>query len=150
MSREIKFRAWDKKSKCMAKLIGFKDLGKAIQVIYLDEDGDETFAIVDKEQIELMQYTGLKDKNSKEIFEGDIVKFEDCCEEGYEYKEGFEFDNIAEVVFENGRYILTNFIESDNSYYADDGIDEALEEVLNGNCEVIGNIYEDKDLLGRK
>lgn len=95
------------------------------------------------------QYTGLHDKNGKEIYEGDIVEFKDVGEEGYEYKEGFDFDNIAQVVYENGIYTLSNFGETDNSHYATNCTDEErLEEVLrNGNCEVIGNIYENKELL---
>ena len=96
------------------------------------------------------QFTGLHDKNGKEIYEGDIVEFEDAGEEGYEYKEGFGFDNIAQVVYDNGIYTLSNFGENDNSYYATDGTaEEVLEEVLrNGNCEVIGNIYDNPELLG--
>ena len=92
---------------------------------------------------------GLKDKNGKEIYEGDIVEFEDVGEEGYEYKEGFGFDNIAQVVYDNGIYTLSNFGESDNSYYAADCTDEGiLEEILrNGNCKVIGNIFENPELL---
>ena len=89
-------------------------------------------------------------KNGKEIYEGDIVEFEDTGEEGYEYKEGFDFNNIAQVVYKDGIYTLANFGESDNSYYATDGTDEEiLEEVLrNGNCKVIGNIYDNPELLG--
>lgn len=96
------------------------------------------------------QYTGLHDKNGKEIYEGDIVEFEDTGEEGYEYKEGFDFNNIAQVVYKDGIYTLANFGESDNSYYATDGTDEEiLGEVLrNGNCKVIGNIYDNPELLG--
>ena len=81
---------------------------------------------------------------------GDIVEFEDVGEEGYEYREGFEFNNIAQVVYDNGIYTLSNFGENDNSHYATDGtVEEILEEVLrNGNCEVIGNIHDNSELLG--
>ena len=97
------------------------------------------------------QYTGLKDKNGKEVYEGDIVEFKDVGEEGYEYKEGFDFDNIAQVVYKNGIYTLSNFGETDNSYYATNSTDEErLEEVLrNGNCKVVGNIYDNPELLER-
>lgn len=102
----------------------------------------------DIREMPLMQYTGLHDKNGKEIYEGDIVEFSDTGEEGYEYKEGYDFENRAKVIYFEGQYCLDNFFESDNSYYAIDGQDEILEEILrNGNCEVIGNIYEDKNLL---
>lgn len=122
-----------------APFINWKDAS------YLGGTGEEKI-----EEETVGQYTELKDKNGKEIYEGDIVEFEDTGEEGYEYKEGFDFNNIAQVVYENGIYTLANFGESDNSYYATDCSDEEiLEEVLrNGNCEVIGNIYDNPELLG--
>ena len=114
-----------------------KEYGEYVQCFITDEKS-------------IGQYTGLHDKNGKEIYEGDIVEFEDTGEEGYEYKEGFDFNNIAQVVYENGIYTLANFGESDNSYYATDCSDEEiLEEVLrNGNCKVIGNIYDNPEMLG--
>ena len=60
--RDIKFRLWDKKHKMM---------------IYFDNESLENlFALnrINKDQYEILQYTGKKDKNEKEIYEGDIVK----------------------------------------------------------------------------
>lgn len=139
MNREIKFRA--RNNKCWIYCDAIIN-GWAI----LNENGG--MAKINPETVG--QYTGLHDKNGKEIYEGDIVEFEDTGEEGYEYKEGFDFNNIAQVVYKDGIYTLANFGESDNSYYATDGTDEEiLEEVLrNGNCKVIGNIYDNPELLG--
>lgn len=110
----------------------------------INEDGVVFF--IDKETIG--QFTGLHDKNEKEIYEGDIVRFEDIGEDGYEYKEGFDFKNEAQVIYEDGQVTLTNFGEGDNSYYANDGQPDILDEILrNGNCEVIGNIYDNPELL---
>jgi uncharacterized phage protein (TIGR01671 family) len=79
------------------------------------------------------QYTGLKDKNGKEIYEGDIVVFEDMTstESGY-----WERDCIGIVVWgeETAAFEVTNRLSAE-SY-----------EVLS-DCEVIGNIYENKELL---
>ena len=122
-----------------------KDNPQKIYYIVDNEDGSGR-EVLEKT---IGQYTGLKDKNGKEIYEGDIVEFKDVGEEGYEYKEGFDFDNIAQVVYKNGIYTLSNFGETDNSYYATNSTDEErLEEVLrNGNCKVVGNIYDNPELL---
>jgi uncharacterized phage protein (TIGR01671 family) len=94
----------------------------------------------------ICQCTGLKDKNGKMIWENDIVKFEDCGEEGYEYKEGFDFENKARVEFTEGRWSLTDFL-SDNSTVIDGMYDHEEFMDLWGECEVIGNMIDNPELL---
>ena len=94
------------------------------------------------------QFTGFADKNKKRIFEGDILEFDDVGEEGYEYKEGFDYKNRATVVFSKGRFELGNFM-STNSAVADDMVcfcHEDFVSVFEEN-EVIGNIYDNPELL---
>ncbi len=91
--------------------------------------------------------TGLKDKNGKLIWENDIVKFEDYGEEqGPEYKEGYEYENNARVEFAEGRWSLTDFAD-DNSAVMDAMNDHAEFMELWSNSEVIGNKFDNPELL---
>ena len=78
--REIKFRAWDNQLKKMFEDIEYH--GK-----YKCNEGEEIFVV--------MQFTGLKDKNGKEIYEGDIVKVV-----YYDRIKG-EVSDVGEVTFDN-------------------------------------------------
>lgn len=84
--------------------------------------------ILYKKDLKIMQYTGLKDKNNKEIYEGDIL-FESFGEKYYK------------VVFENGSFRAE--FEGDFEEHSFDLID-----VVAQGCEIVGNIYENPELLG--
>ena len=121
--REIKFRAWDIVNN---KMLNNNDLW--------DIPYNEIFIHTpDQRALEVMQYTGLKDKNGKEIYEGDIVEFLDekvtfsHCGSDY-----VEFTNVGRVIFsheETMGWDITNRIMD-------------LEEVWHYReyIEVIGNI----------
>lgn len=116
MKREIKFRVWDKDDKKMIN-IGRIDIadGSCRHYIFEGEFYDYW------NDVELMQYTGLKDKNGKEIYEGDIVRY---------FK-----DELGIVKFVTGSFI----IEGNTCY------ESFLE--LGGKLEVIGNIYEQFEII---
>ena len=86
------------------------------------------------------QYTGLKDKNGKEIYEGDIVSFEDS-DGGYEYQD--VVINTGIVEYGELRFYFTNrvAVEMDDFYIKDGRCD---------GIEVIGNIHENPELLEEK
>lgn len=80
------------------------------------------------------EYTGLKDKNSKEIYEGDIVHFQS---EGEQIIVDDGFDENTAVIFKNGQFQFKQ-ITSDRFYFASN----------QDCCEIIGNIRENPKLLG--
>jgi len=124
--REIKFRAWlpkneyycnDKTNK-MYRVYSINDVSCEIVV-------DGLCNTVLKKYLKILQYTGIKDKNGKEIWEGDIIKLPK--------------DKPMEVVMHYGMYSLKP--NDDSSYH----FSVAIVALLKG--KVIGNIYENPELL---
>ena len=120
MSREIKFRAWDVATQEMIT----KGYDYQLRLIRSDvgEDGYDGAihqqTTKESDQYHLMQYTGLKDKNGVEIYEGDFIKYRNDV--------GNTATNLDRVVtFEGGSFGIRN----------------------PRNYEVIGNIYENRELL---
>ena len=126
MSREIKFRVWseeDREYRTDCNLTGlFNSVTGTPATIYSDE-GD---------RFDIEQYTGLKDKNGKEIYEGDIVFF--FTEHFDKATGGFDGEDEHNATVE---WFDSGFAFMDKIPY-----DPNIE------CEVIGNIHENPELLG--
>ena len=124
--KEVRFRAWSKIRKEMLE----------IDSISMDIDGDGStdnqitgynnvgeWDIVPLENVELMQYIGIKDINRKEIYEGDIIRTKD-------------FYNEGELIFKSETYVVPEMQDLINRItHIDSG------------GEVIGNKFENEDLL---
>lgn len=124
MKREIKFRAWDKENKAFMPSEGYAICdGDVMGLRYGNEMED-----VLTDQIELMQYTGLKDNNGREVYEGDVLDI------GLQNQDGKPV--VAPVSYE--KYIAGYVLDNGGN-----GIWQRLDE----DCEVIGNIYENPELL---
>ncbi len=125
--REIKFRAWVKDRKAIFEVISIDYVSKKVTYI-VERTGHLLNIRHDKfNDVELMQYTGIKDKDNKEIYEGDIL-FESFGERYYK------------VVFENGSFRAE--FKGDFEEYSFDLID-----VVAQGCEIVGNIYENPELI---
>ena len=124
--REIKFRVYNPRdNKMHFDITGFEFIDDCeMSGVFIDG------AFFSKEEIELMQYTALKDKNGKEIYEGDIVNFK--------MYDG-QYENY-QIIFRAGEFNAIN--KDDTNYISVD--------IWNIYGEVIGNIYENPELLEDK
>ena len=118
--REIKFRAWNTITKTMIDL-------KKLTPLALNMDTDGLF-IPFSDGLPLMQYTGLKDKNGREIYEGDVVR---SFDRKTEYREQVQWGTEGWLPFSQVCHGGTTSWE-EYEY------------------EVIGNIYENPDLLAKE
>ena len=130
MNRVIKFRVWCKQNEVMKSVarIGFIE----DKLWYVEDEDHETQPpyFYDDDDWALMQYTGLKDKNGKEIYEGDIVKGKN-----YGFNNPIRFIGTVEYSYNHFKVIGCR-----NKY-------KGVSDELNTTYEVIGNMFENPELL---
>ena len=122
--RDIKFRAWDKVAKSVVSVVclNLRDTYPWHILVHPNGDGVQSYSQT-KDSLVLLQYTGLKDKNGKEIYEGDVV----CNLDRHIYQ--------IKYVGNSFRPVLASGKPDSNStlWFYD--------------MEVIGNIYENPELM---
>lgn len=114
--RELKFRAWD--SLKLKMIVDFMKYSEDLMCDKLSNPWIEECLIK-------MQYTGLKDKNGEEIYEGDIVVI---------------LNKPTKIYYKNGGFRVDILSESSLIYLTEN----------NAEIDIIGNIYENPELLNKK
>lgn len=122
--REIKFRAWDKQGK--GKFVNVRYANLHDGTLYTPDDDSP-----DLDMIVLMQCTGLKDKNGVEIYDSDLLKARDDTAEESPMLVVW-IDELASFGLRKKGWMHTHYFQ---------------EAVNPSECEVIGNIYENPELL---
>lgn len=123
--REIKFRAWDEVHK---------------QMLYI---GLELDTHIGGPQEDLMQYTGLKDKNGVEIYEGDIVRgtYEEFSD--YDHEE-YTIEFVSQLTFENGAFCIKRDYVNFEGRMRGPSLNKHWD---SEKVAVIGNAFENPELL---
>lgn len=137
MMRDIRFRAFLRSDQRLPNgiTLGYEkyprgiyevmDLNFASEIVTLWSEKEQTSFEVSFRKVKIMQYTGLKDKNGREIYKGDIILLPN--------------GNLGEIFWGN---FYAGFEISFNGAFP-----EELDVRLAGSSEIIGNIYENKELL---
>lgn len=118
-----KFRAWFENKKVMSEVKKINFWSEELDTVAFEEKS--------LEDVELMQATGLFDKNGTEIFEGDIIA--DVDESGDELV-------YLYVIYKDGKFMA---VENEERGYSADLVD------CTAYHSVVGNIYENAELIGR-
>lgn len=123
--KEFKMKAWLKKENKMVSILGI-DLN--YQYIRYSDDGNlfkDDYKIAEFKDIELLQFTGAKDKAGQEVYEADVIKFNDGIDDIYGLISYDDEDAVYCVSYENVTEHLLN---------------------MAGNFEIVGNIFENPNL----
>ena len=161
--KELKIKAWLKKEKKMVSIIGIDFNYEYIRYTEDDNLFNENYKTAEFKNIELLQFTGLKDNNKSEIYKGDILLssnengiFLILIDFGYP---NIEYSNMltgfkikTEIILSNGQYFQyfsNNLIELINKYNIPIKEDNNTKYISDGRW-ILGNIYENPELLGGK
>lgn len=137
--REIKMRAWDKEKNMMYNIVGYNPYDERFYCSHINDEKRIWYHYIPKDRIILMQYTGMKDTNDREIYEGDIVEGRIHVVAWSELRHDY-YDKWVDV--EPTVVKFRNFGISPFAYYIIKYVD-----VLEFDIRVIGNIHENPELV---
>lgn len=123
--KKLKIKAWLKKEKKMVAIIGIDFNYEYIRYTEDDNLFNSDYKVAEFKDIELLQFTGLKDNGGQELYEADVIKFNDGIDDIY---------GLISYDDEDGTYCV--------SY---ENITEHLSD-REGDFEIVGNIFENPDL----
>ena len=123
--KEFKMKAWLKKEKKMVAIIGIDFNYEYIRYTEDDNLFNGNYKTAEFKNIELLQFSGVKDKAGQELYEADVIKFNDGIDDIYGLISYDDEDATYRVSYEN--------------------ITEHLSD-LEGDFEIVGNIFENPDL----
>ena len=123
--KELKIKAWLKKEKKMVAIIGIDFNYEYIRYTEDDNLFKSDYKVAEFKDIELLQFTGLKDNGGQELYEADVIKFNDGVDDIYGLISYDDEDGTYRVSYEN--------------------ITEHLSD-REGDFEIVGNIFENPDL----
>ena len=123
--KELKIKAWLKKENKMVSIIGIDFNYEYIRYTEDDNLFNSDYKTAEFKDIELLQFSGVKDKAGQELYEADVIKFNDGIDDIYGLISYDDEDGAYRVSYEN--------------------ITEHLSD-REGDFEIVGNIFENPDL----
>jgi len=123
--KELKIKAWLKKEKKMVAIIGIDFNYEYIRYTEDDNLFNSDYKTAEFKDIELLQFSGVKDKAGQELYEADVIKFNDGIDDIYGLISYDDEDGAYRVSYEN---ITEHLLERE------------------GDFEIVGNIFENPDL----